>query len=296
MSKTPLVLILLTLACDSETTVQVSGAVRNPGNVVIQEAATLDDILTFAGGLTGEGNRDRVQVLRTVTSDTVVRIPADQVVKWQTDDRIHVPYKAPPGGQMHIVNAAGDTLLPESSWSTALSLGSPGTARVDLSGPDEPFDIDTTEVTVSQFRVWDEVYDPDYADGNMPANGIPFEKAKAYCESCLMRLPTLSEWRHACTGKRQLLYSNSVEYDKAAARVGLRTWGDGPKTVASYPLNDLGLYDMVGNVWEWVVDKNGQGFLVGGSWVDGESRAGCSRRLRVSEATTAANYGFRCAR
>lgn len=173
--------------------------------------------------------------------------------------------------------------------------GKPNTVLVELPGLAQPFVIDATEITVDQFTAWDPEYAPDYADGNVPANGITLEQAKAFCGSRDMRLPTANEWRRACAGRRQFLFSGTAEYDSTVARVGIRAWSDGPKAVGSFPPNDLGLYDMVGNVWEWT-DDGENAYLFGGSWVDGESRANCARRIRVSETDPAANYGFRCAK
>jgi len=143
---------------------------------------------------------------------------------------------------------------------TATTQAEPDSIRVKLSGLNHVFLLDATEVTVADYQAWSQSYAPNYADGNMPANGISFDRARAYCASRRMRHPTTEEWRRACSGKQQLLFSVTAEYDSSAARVSIRHWADGPTAVAIYPANDIGLYDMVGNVWEWV-EEGGKPYL-----------------------------------
>lgn len=72
------------------------------------------------------------------------------------------------------------------------------------------------------------------------------------------RLPTESEWEYACRGgvnSRSCKYSSSNDPDAVA-------WyrdnsGSQTHPVATKAPNELGIYDMSGNVWEWCSDWYG---------------------------------------
>ncbi len=81
------------------------------------------------------------------------------------------------------------------------------------------------------------------------------------------RLPTEAEWEYAArSGGKNEKYSGSNNVDSVA-------WYDKNSGNKTHPVgqkkpNGLGLYDMSGNVWEWVNDKYGSGYQTsrGDSW------------------------------
>jgi formylglycine-generating enzyme required for sulfatase activity len=155
---------------------------------------------------------------------------------------------------------------------------------------------------VSQFQAFDPDYKPSYdyfMDPNMPATAVTFLKARAYCRDRGKRLPTSEEWQLACRGLQGTEYAYGNSFDPTKARSGRRIWTDGPKAVGAFEPNALGLFDMSGNVWEWVDDGEAEGAprsVYGGSWVDGPRLTRCGSRRQAAPDVAAVNYGFRCAR
>lgn len=107
-------------------------------------------------------------------------------------------------------------------------------------------------------RLWETDTPPyEYGQDDYPVFGITMYEADAYCKwlseqtGRIVRLPTEAEWEKAAKGFEGYVFSYGNEYDPTRAN----TENQGAQKIGSYPPNSYGLYDMTGNVWEWVTDQ-----------------------------------------
>lgn len=130
----------------------------------------------------------------------------------------------------------------------------------------------------------------------------------------LYRLPTEAEWEYAArSGGKREKYAGGDYVDSVA-------WYDSNSGKKTHPVgtkspNGLGIYDMSGNVWEWVQDWYGEKYysesprnnpkgpysgqarvLRGGSWYRVDRHTRSASRGRGNPVIMNLNYGFRLVR
>lgn len=170
--------------------------------------------------------------------------------------------------------------------------------------------------------VWDGGSSPSGRDRH-PVVLVTYDDALAYCAwlstslGQVVRLPTEAEWEKAArAGSHGLRYPWGNEIDSSRCNYltdATKKHHRGTEPVGTYPPNGYGLYDIVGNVWEWVADwyspsayqhqdardpagpPGGSMRLVrGGSWVNSDvEMLRCAYRHRVPPDTYAYSIGFR---
>lgn len=131
------------------------------------------------------------------------------------------------------------------------------------------------------------------------------------------RLPTEAEWEYAASGGSKsngYRFSGSNNFNEVAW-VDDNTLLSGPKSIGTKKANELGIYDMSGNVWEWCTDYyspyyygnspsdnpvnealTGYKVIRGGSWHYRVDYATITARDGPKPGYTNYNYGFRVVR
>jgi formylglycine-generating enzyme required for sulfatase activity len=143
--------------------------------------------------------------------------------------------------------------------------------------PDKPFSISATEVTVAQFRACVEAGQCNLAATNAqcnygktdkdehPLNCVTYAGAEQFCTYAGGRICTEAEWLDACSGTDGRAYPYGPTFDPATCNAQSQSVVVEGRERATAPVGSHtlcegglpGLFDMAGNVAEWVNSCNG---------------------------------------
>ena len=206
---------------------------------------------------------------------------------------------------------AGMVWIPEGEFVMGLEGASNKTLhKVYLDG----FFMDQQEVTQIEFVKARGANPSKFSGDNLPVDQVTWYEARAYCAKVGNRLPTEAEWEKSVRGGTTTNYYWGDDMNFSY------TWLDDNADNRTHPVatkkpNAYGLYDMSGNVWEWVADwyqkkyyemspvKNPSGpedgserGLRGGSWYSGKRHQTSATRYWSEPQIRNSNFGFRCAK
>jgi formylglycine-generating enzyme required for sulfatase activity len=189
-----------------------------------------------------------------------------------------------------------------------------------VSHPQQPFDILATEATVAEFKACvksgkckassadDACNAGDAARGKFPINCIDHDGAADLCAHLGGRLCTSKEWLAGCRGTEERAFPYGPEYQESRCHVGSydKPGPGGRSTIEAGSIPDCvgglpGLFDMSGNVSEWISDCKGDYCKFRGAAYVGnepvEHFAGCGEVCAGNDKGLRSNtVGVRCCR
>ena len=132
---------------------------------------------------------------------------------------------------------------------------------------------------------------------SVPIGNLDYLEARQVCETVGKRICTEAEWVLACSGPswRGYPYGNHYASERCAirddGRLGGRIAASGSHPSCATP---EGVFDMSGNLWEWVETVTEEGALRGGGRHLSAGMGRCRSRALATEEFSSAEAGVRC--
>lgn len=213
--------------------------------------------------------------------------------------------------------------IPAGSFTMGSNKGEPNEQPLHSVTIAQPFAIGKTEVTQEQWHalMGDNPSNFSACGDTCPVEQVSWDDAQAFIKKLNVktgkqyRLPSEAEWEYACRAGSQQNYCGSDNADNVA----WNGYNSGsflfkkPHPVATKQANAFGLFDMSGNVWEWVEDNYHSSYkdapadgsawmggsmrvLRGGSWGYDQPFSRAAARSKFAANYRYFSYGFRLAR
>src|SRR5262245_25132807 len=241
--------------------------------------------------------------------------------------------------QRHTVRYKQTTAAQHQNWSMALVPAGEFTMGSAAGDPDElpvhkvyvdAFFIDMHQLSVAQYaRFLEDTHHEVPPEWNLmnrpqhrsrPVANVDWAEAAAYCKWAGKRLPTEAEWEKAARGTDGRTYPWGNDPPTGShVNAGKETWNNHavvtPGGTFEEGKSPYGIYDMAGNVWEWVSDwydrdyyktgprqnptgppTGGYKVIRGGSWGSAPKDLRSSDRETHLPSFRGFGTGFRCAK
>jgi len=276
-----------------------TGGAKNVVVITPNSSATAIGAFTYSSGLAWATVLEWIPNPAVVTDANLRAAITATNLPWRVlDNGTNIEMLLVPGGIFMMGCSPGDTQCES---------GESPIHQVTLTNA---FYMGKTEVTQAQWTA-KMGSNPSFFGGqpNNPVERVSWNMIQGFNTATSLRLPTEAEWEFACrAGTTTARYGvlNDVAWYNGNA-------GGTTHAVAIKPPNALGLYDTIGNVWEWnkdwygpisqagITDPTGPvigtvRLLRGGCWEDGTGNCRASMRYSLVPSFLDNHIGFRAAR
>ena len=160
-------------------------------------------------------------------------------------------------------------------------------------------------------------FNREWSEEDHPIVRVRWADALGFCEWAGGRLPSEAEWEYSARGGREELkypWGDTLSHENANYRgTGWQDAWEYTSPAGSFRANGYGLYDMAGNVWEWLADWYSPNYysvspdidpagaptglerlLVGGSFFNPPRVLRVSDRFKLVPHSYSYDIGFRC--
>ena len=167
-----------------------------------------------------------------------------------------------------------DTIVPPPAPCRTIEVNGVTFNMMCVDGEEYDYFVGQTEVTCSQWKAVMGSLPKGHTVGNKPIHSVTWGECQEFITKLneltglYFRFPTKDEWLYAAKGgqyKDDYLYSGSDDINQVGWYSD-NSVGTGVHDVAKLKPNSLGIYDMTGNVWEWVESADGKHLYMGGSY------------------------------
>ena len=206
-----------------------------------------------------------------IVCDKFLSVGEDMEQKTEQKTESALQLVAVEGSRTFTVNGVKFTMVPVEGGT--FTMGATSEQGSDALGAEYPahqvtlsdYYIGQTEVKQALWKVVMGSNPSCHKGDNLPVESVSWNDCQVFIQKLnqltgkQFRLPTEAEWEYAARGGRK---SRGYKY-AGGNNIGSVAWyydnnsGNRTHTVATKQANELGVYDMSGNVWEWCSDRYG---------------------------------------